>query len=245
MNKIIALWATPRSVSTAFEVMMQERGDFVTLHEPFSPVYYYSKGRLSHRSKEIDPQPEHETPAILQSIQAQAQNRPIFFKDMAYCIMHVMDEALILNFENTFLIRHPAKSLPSIYDKWPDFSITETGYIALHQMFELAKKVSGKTPAVIDADELVKHPKATVRAYCQATDIPFIAESLQWEASDRPEISYWKGGKWHTTVKSSRGFQEQARDYVTIDHNERLKEAYEICLPYYEKLYEQRLPFTK
>ena len=36
MNKIIALWATPRSISTAFEVMMQEQGDFDTLHEPLA-----------------------------------------------------------------------------------------------------------------------------------------------------------------------------------------------------------------
>lgn len=40
MNRIVALWTHPRSVSTAFERVMMERGDFKILHEPFSYLYY-------------------------------------------------------------------------------------------------------------------------------------------------------------------------------------------------------------
>ena len=35
MEKILALWAVPRSTSTAFERMMRERGDFWVVDEPF------------------------------------------------------------------------------------------------------------------------------------------------------------------------------------------------------------------
>ncbi len=34
MHKIVALWAIPRSTSTAFEWMMRQRGDLDCLHEP-------------------------------------------------------------------------------------------------------------------------------------------------------------------------------------------------------------------
>ena len=34
MHKIVALWAVPRSTSTAFEWMMRQRGDIDCLHEP-------------------------------------------------------------------------------------------------------------------------------------------------------------------------------------------------------------------
>ena len=45
----IALWAVPRSISTAFERVFVERDDFEVLHEPFSASYYRGSDRLSHR----------------------------------------------------------------------------------------------------------------------------------------------------------------------------------------------------
>jgi hypothetical protein len=40
MNPIIFLWAHPRSMSTAIERVMRERGDFDCLYEPFLRCYY-------------------------------------------------------------------------------------------------------------------------------------------------------------------------------------------------------------
>jgi hypothetical protein len=48
-NKSVALWAVPRSISTAFERVFVERDDFEVLHEPFSASYYYGEDRLSNR----------------------------------------------------------------------------------------------------------------------------------------------------------------------------------------------------
>src|SRR5215210_3179193 len=47
MAKPIALWAVPRSLSTAFERVFVEREDLEVLHEPFSAPYYYGEDRLS------------------------------------------------------------------------------------------------------------------------------------------------------------------------------------------------------
>ena len=44
MHPIIALWTHPRSISTAFERVMMERGDLKILHEPFSYLYYVDGG---------------------------------------------------------------------------------------------------------------------------------------------------------------------------------------------------------
>ncbi|WP_293067954.1 hypothetical protein [Okeania sp. SIO2B3] len=40
-QKIIALWSTPRSSSTAFRWMVKQRGDFLVLHEPFGRSAHY------------------------------------------------------------------------------------------------------------------------------------------------------------------------------------------------------------
>ena len=39
-HPIHALWATPRSTSTAFEWMMRMRGDLACFHEPFGEAWY-------------------------------------------------------------------------------------------------------------------------------------------------------------------------------------------------------------
>jgi hypothetical protein len=61
--KPIALWAVPRSLSTAFERVFVERDDLEVLHEPFSASYYYSEERLSDRYSDVEPQAQHTTAA--------------------------------------------------------------------------------------------------------------------------------------------------------------------------------------
>jgi hypothetical protein len=48
-DKPIALWAVPRSISTAFERVFVEREDSEVFHEPFSASYYHGEGRISDR----------------------------------------------------------------------------------------------------------------------------------------------------------------------------------------------------
>ena len=58
MNRIIALWAAPRSNSAAFEWMMRQRGDLDCLQEPFGEAWYQERirsGRASGRA--IQPRP--------------------------------------------------------------------------------------------------------------------------------------------------------------------------------------------
>ncbi|NEO65435.1 MAG: sulfotransferase family protein, partial [Moorea sp. SIO4G2] len=70
---------------------------------------------------------------------------------------------------------------------------------------------------------------------------PFIQKALEWKPKPQPEINQWEGG-WHDYTQSSQGFKErEKKDYAKIEDNEHLKEAYNFCLPYYQKLYEQRL----
>ena len=54
MHKIIALWAVPRSTSTAFEWMMRQRGDLDCLHEPFGEAWYQGEDPLWPRFREGD-----------------------------------------------------------------------------------------------------------------------------------------------------------------------------------------------
>ena len=55
MRKILALWATPRSTSTAFEKVMANRGDMRCFHEPYNEAFYFSEGRRVDRYYKVDP----------------------------------------------------------------------------------------------------------------------------------------------------------------------------------------------
>ena len=46
-HPLIFLWTHPRSVSSALERVMLQRGDLETLHEPFIYLYYLGDARKS------------------------------------------------------------------------------------------------------------------------------------------------------------------------------------------------------
>src|SRR6056297_3381488 len=91
MRKALALWTCPRSVSTAFGVMMMERGDFKVLHEPYGPAYYLSEQRQSDRKHGEPPQPEYNYDNITRNIETLAADGPVFLKDMAYYVEPLPD----------------------------------------------------------------------------------------------------------------------------------------------------------
>lgn len=48
MNRMIALWAHPRSRSTVLERVFIERGDFEVFHEPFAHVAFNERSAIPH-----------------------------------------------------------------------------------------------------------------------------------------------------------------------------------------------------
>ncbi len=82
-NKPVALWAVPRSISTAFERVFVERDDFEVLHEPFSASYYYGEDRLSDRFADAEPKAEYSYERVAEDVFRPREQR-VFLKDMAY-----------------------------------------------------------------------------------------------------------------------------------------------------------------
>ena len=90
-NRMLALWATPRSTSTAFEWMMRQRGDFRCLHEPFGVPYYRGADRRTTRFDE-NPQDMSITYASTwQDVQREHRKGRVFIKDFPNYIMHMAD----------------------------------------------------------------------------------------------------------------------------------------------------------
>ena len=246
MDKILALWATPRSTSTAFEWMMRMRGDMQCFHEPFGEPWYQGEEPLWPRIQLDSPRtPGLTFNSVWNELKTAAQKGPVFSKDFPHYIEHMWTNNFLNHFTHSFLIRDPAKVATSMYMHWPDFVLKEIAFVEQRQLFDRLTDQMGKAPPVIDSDDLLENPHAIVKAYCDAVNIEFKPEALSWEPGNRDEVSWYDGGSWHANLRDSDGLKAQPRRYIDISEApDRVKEIYDICLPHYEHLYTHRLQAT-
>lgn len=88
--------------------------------------------------------------------------------------------------------------------------IHEIGFEAQYEVYAKVRRLTGRDPLVVDAEDLMKRPGDTIRAYCAHVGIDFRPNALSWQPSDRPE---WQGGfsHWYTDVAASSGWAEVSR----------------------------------
>ena len=244
MHKIVALWAVPRSTSTAFEWMMRQRGDLTCLHEPFGEAWYQGEDPLWPRlGPDSVRTPGLTLESVWSSIQTIATKGPVFSKDFPLYIDHMWHDEMLDHFTHSFLIRNPAMTITSMNDKWPDFHEKEVGFAEQRQLFDKILDKTGSAPAVIDSDDLLENPAHIVEQWCKAVGIEFIEEALHWEPGARDEVSWWDGGAFHANLRNSDGLKPQPRkQYVPIEQTpERVQEVYHKVLPHYEYMYQFRI----
>ena len=232
----IALWATPRTASTAFERMMIERGDVRVVNEPWSRFYYYSADGPSDRFDEVLPGAD---PSSIRAALAPDGDRPTFFKDMAYHPAgHLEDELRRPGVVHTFIIREPARALASLARRWPDFTWDEAGYEAQVRAVDLATDVAG-TPVIIDSDELRADPGALVHAWCEAVGLEHRPEAMTWDAGLPAELDLWED--WYDGASASTGFQPPSASPEPLLEDPWLVEAVGRARPLFDRLHAQRL----
>jgi hypothetical protein len=238
-NKPVALWAVPRSISTAFERVFVERDDFEVLHEPFSASYYYSEDRLSDRYSDVEPSVEHNYERVLERILEPREKR-VFVKDMAYHARGLIGSRFASQFANTFIVRDPKYVIASLHKMWSDFTLEETGFEQIYNLFRYATEVNREDVVVVDAMSFSENPTGILAAYCEHLGIPFHTESLSWRPRDVRRWESWDG--WHTDAQQSTGIKRVERKDPALSGKS--QEAYEYCLPYYYTLAAHAIPGT-
>lgn len=247
-NKIITLWAIPRSTSTAFEWMMRQRGDLECLHEPFGEAWYQGEDPLWPRFREGDKTTQGlSIESVWEYIGQLTGQGPVFIKDFPHYINHIVTPEFLSHFTHAFLIRDPAKTITSIYSKWPDFDELEVGFPEQRALFDLVTALNGEVPPVIDSDDLLEQPHQMTEAFCEAVGIPFIEQALRWEAGGEPSAhSWWDGGSFHANLAKSTGLTAQKRKYIAISEApERVRRVYRRMRPHYDHMHQYRIRLPK
>jgi hypothetical protein len=242
MHKIVAIWAHPRSRSTALERVFMERGDFEIVHEPFSALYYLHEKRAEAVLADFDDKQQGEFSAIRDRIVQLAAKQQVCFKDMCYhCHDHLLAHPDFLQqLSHVFLIRDPKEAIASHYAKNPNVTLDEIGYEQQASLFRAVAACTGADPIVIRAEDLVATPERLVRLLCHRLQISDRPEALRWTAGQREEWKDWRA--WHDEVAKSDGIHATTKAYpTTVDNHAKLAQFYRHHRPFYEEMAEQRL----
>ena len=250
MNKILALWGTPRGTTTAFSWMMSARGDFECIHEPFARELYTGDYTLVHNDTgAFAVEKINKLENALKKICESQEKNSTFIKDFPYCTELLWKKNFNDLFHHSFLIRHPARALASYYDRNPNFTIKESGFIHLRQYFDQVKQQHRHTPAVIDSDDMLESPNKIIKRWCEYIGIDYLEQALSWDQKKLKEpqgFGYFENGRYSKNIKRSKGIERQSSKILPNISNLpiRIQDMYHEVMPHYEYLYQFRLQPT-
>lgn len=219
----------PRSVSTAFEKMMAHSNCFNVVSEPFIDIY--KKSIISKQDFEIA---QREFYGKCQLLIEQSDERPVFVKDMAYHALPFLTDEFLNLVHNTFLIRDPHLSIPSLYKMRAEYSEDQTGFEGQYKLFKKIQDLTGERPLVIDSENLTRDPESIVSSYFQHIGYKMPNDVLSWPPGAREE---WADREtWHVEAINSRGFvmQPNAIDYSKLP--KKVLKSIERNMVFYEQM---------
>jgi hypothetical protein len=171
----------------------------------------------------------------------------VFLKDTPPTGEHfrdvLADRRFLAESRHAFLIRRPEEIAASNYALHPGMSIKAIGLERLCELQAAVRDAGGNASVVIDSDDLVARPEATMAAYCAAVGLPFNPRALTWEPGERSE--WRRSARWHVDVSASSGFERRERVYPhTVENSVELARFAAHHRPFYEQLNAQRLDVT-
>ena len=241
-HPIVALWAHPRSMSTAFERIMRERGDCTCFHEPFLYDYYVERSVREMPMLEASPDGPQTYEVVRQKLLRLSQQGPVFIKDMSYYVVPRVFEDTDFSdrLTNAFLIRDPRRSILSYHKLDPEVTLEEVGLEAQWRHFSFLRDRHGTAPPVIEAERVQADPQGMMRAFWRRTGLPDKPEALDWQSEETPQD--WQAVEgWHRKVLASSGIAPPRGDAETAfdraaQETPRLRELLARHEPFYEKL---------
>ena len=215
---------------------MVERGDLLALHEPLEGLHFI--GPL-----EIDGQTFESPPELLAWLADETSSRRVFVKETVnppVLGIVVGDRRFLAEARHAFLIRRPEEIAASWFALEHDMRILDTGLRLLHDLFVAVQNAGGHPPIVIDSEDLVANPAATMAAYCAEVELPFIGAALHWQPGLRSEWA--RSSRWHEDAATSSGFEAPARpDRHGLATHPEVVRFTERHTPLYEELCRYRL----
>ena len=234
MLEPICLWSGPRNVSTALMYSFAQNDGIRVIDEPLYG-HYLKHSNADHPGRaDVIAAMNCDGDAVMQDLLSKQAGMPVtrlFMKHMAHHLID-LDLAFLHVTQNIFLIRDPREMLPSLTIQLPAAELRDTGLKRQWELFATLKD-AGRTPAVLDARELLTDPRSVLQQLCQQIDVPFGENMLSWQAGARAEDGVW-APHWYHAVHQSTGF---APHKPKTDFPGHLQALLDECSPWYERLF--------
>lgn len=216
-HPIIVLWAHPRSMSTATERIMRERGDCQCMHEPFMYYYYVHLARKTMPHFEAEEDRPSDFDAIVEQMFEAARHTPVFSKDMAYYVLPEIyrHPDLAHELEHVFLIRDPRRAILSYHRLDPNIQLVEVGLESQWELYKWLESHNVIAPLVIRAEDIQNDPQGIIGAMWQRTGLEYKADAFEWKRDDAPED--WKQvSLWHRSTQDRRSIERETTSETAL-----------------------------
>ena len=241
----IAMWSGPRNISTAMMRAWGNRADTFVVDEPFYAFYLNATGKKHPGADEVIANGETDWRKIVEQLtgpvpesRQKGPSHVFFQKQMTHHLLPEIDRQWIVDLTNCFLIRDPREVILSYIKKNPEPTLEDLGFVQQQKIFDFVRERIGAVPPVIEARDVLKNPKKSLRLLCDAIGVAFDESMLSWPPGLRKTDGIW-AKYWYDEVARSTSFQPYKPREGTVP--DRLREIYEQCRECYGRLYEYRL----
>ena len=233
------MWSGPRNISTAMMRAFENRADCAVVDEPFYAAYLASTG-LDHPMREdvLASQPQ-DWRVVAQALVSDDPAAVFYQKHMAHHVLPDFGLEWTAACRNAFLIRDPADVLASYVRKRAEVTLEDIGIVRQRELFDREADRLGRSPPVVEGDDVLADPAGVLSALCGAIGIPYTDEMLSWPAGRRDSDGVWAPA-WYEAVERSTGFEapESAPAPPLTDDLRRIADQ---ARPHYEALARYRL----
>jgi len=231
----IAMWSGPRNISTAMMRSFANRPDCTVIDEPFYAAFLKISGLAHPMRDQILAGHESNWRKVGRSLTGPAPDGScvLYQKHMTHHMLPGIGRDWMGHCRHAFLIRHPARVLASYASKRDAVTFADIGFAEQWELFQIAGDLSGETPPVIDADQLLADPRAVLDRLCAALGLAFDEAMLSWPPGLRTTDGVW-APHWYDAVAGSTGFAEAGPAPILTDPALQAIEAQ--ALPIYDRL---------
>ena len=202
----IAMWSGPRNLSTALMRSWGNRVDTTVVDEPLYAHFLRTTG-IDHpaRAAVLAAQDDDWRRVTAELTRPVPGGHAIWYqKHMTHHVTDDVDLGWLGGLRNCFLIRAPARVIASYARLREEPTLTDLGFLQQWRLFSHVAD-RGAVPPVIDADDLLRDPRAVLSALCDAVGVPFGERMLSWPPGRRVTDGPW-APHWYGSVERSTGF---------------------------------------
>lgn len=236
----IALWSGPRTISTALMRSWESRDDTFVCDEPLY-AHYLAAMDIDHPGREeIIARAETDWHNVVAALTGPIpEGKSIFYqKHMAHHLLPGVVGDWLDALHHAFLIRNPEELLISLSKVTADPRLEDTGLPQQLGLFERIGSRRGEIPPIIDARDVLDHPRRLLRRLCHALGVEFTDAMLSWRAGPRATDGIW-ARYWYANVVASTGFKPY--EPPTSPLAAHLRPLERECRRYYDEMYRHRL----